>query len=95
MVNIPEKLNARFKAFLHESKLSVTLHNYDRKWLRYDLDYCNKCQLPLLSSGSLPHFLNKLREKKQTGFQQEQAGEAVSLKSKARCGFGHRCQTRV
>jgi integron integrase len=43
------------------------------------LDYCNKYRFYSLSPSSLPNFLNKLKEKKQTGVQQKQAYEAINL----------------
>ena len=46
---------------------------------RYYLDFCHKYHLPLLSSESLPHFINELREKKQTSVQKAQAGKSIAL----------------
>jgi len=43
------------------------------------LDYCHKYRFYYLNSDSLPNFLNKLKEKKQTGIQQKQAHESVHL----------------
>lgn len=43
------------------------------------MDFCSKYTLPDKSSKTLPLFLKKLRDKKQTEEQQKQAGHAVSL----------------
>jgi len=43
------------------------------------LGLCNKYRFYSLSPSSLPNFLNKLKEKKQTGIQQKQAYEAIHL----------------
>ncbi|MFZ2955878.1 MAG: phage integrase N-terminal SAM-like domain-containing protein, partial [Candidatus Ozemobacteraceae bacterium] len=49
------------------------------KWLRYYLDFCEKYQFPHAERISLDEFLEKLREKKQTPAQQEQATLAISF----------------
>lgn len=79
MISIPQNLYARFNALLLKRHIPVSLHNYYKKWLRYYLDYCHKYQFALLNPASLPHFLNKLKEKKQTNLQQKQAGEAIGM----------------
>ena len=43
------------------------------------MDYCHTYRFYYLHSDSLPNFLNKLKEKKQTGIQQKQAHESVHL----------------
>jgi integron integrase len=49
------------------------------KWLRYYLDFCQKYRKPEAEEGTLASFLDKLREKKQTKAQQEQASQAITL----------------
>ena len=79
MLKIPESIMAGFSSFLSKRNVPVTSHNYYKKWLRYYLDYCYKYRFYSLSPGSLPSFLNKLKEKKQIGVQQKQAHEAIRL----------------
>jgi len=43
------------------------------------LDYCHTYRYYYLHSDSLPNFLNKLKEKKQTAKRHEQAHESVHL----------------
>jgi hypothetical protein len=47
--------------------------------LRYYLDFCLKYKFNQSDKGSLPEFLNKLREKNQTSQQQKQASDAISI----------------
>ena len=79
MLNIPAQVITSFSSFLNEKNIPVTARNYYIKWLRYYLDYCHKYRLDYLNPGSLPNFLNKLKEKKQTGIQQKQAHESIRL----------------
>ena len=79
MLKIPEGINSSFGSFLSKKDIPLASHNYYKKWLRFYLDYCNKYRFYFLSPSSLPNFLNKLKEKKQTGLQQKQAHEAIHL----------------
>lgn len=79
MFNIPYDILTHFVAVLAKRSVPFAQHNYYKKWLRYYLDFCAKYNLPDGSSKSLPRFLGKLREKKQTEAQIKQAGHAVSL----------------
>jgi hypothetical protein len=79
MLKIPESVITGFSSFLNEKNIPVTSHNYYLKWLKYYLDYCHKYRFDYLNPSSLPNFLNKLKEKKQTGIQQKQAHESIGL----------------
>lgn len=50
-----------------------------KKWLRYYLDFCQKYRFPPGHTQSLPRFIQKLQEKRQTSAQQEQAANAIKL----------------
>jgi len=52
---------------------------YYRKWLRYYLDFCQKYGFIQSDTKSLPHFIKKLKEKKQTDLQQKQAADAIYI----------------
>jgi len=55
------------------------LHHSYRKWLLFYLDYCFKYSRDTRSRSTLPHFLEKLRSKKCTLMECEQAAHAVEL----------------
>ncbi|RJP54769.1 MAG: hypothetical protein C4549_09260, partial [Deltaproteobacteria bacterium] len=50
-----------------------------KKWLRYFLDFCTKYPVPEAWADRIHLFIDKLRKKRQTLFQQNQAAHAVSL----------------
>lgn len=77
MLKIPENVLFSFGAFLSRKNVPPGVHNYHKKWLRYYLDFCHKYTFSFLDSETLPRFLNKLKEKRQTGSQQKQAHEAI------------------
>jgi hypothetical protein len=79
MLKLPENIISGFGSFLSQKNVPTLSHNYYKKWLRYYLDYCYKYEHPAINPGSFPHFLNKLKEKKQTGAQQKQAHESIHL----------------
>ena len=54
-------------------------HNSYFKWLRFYLDFCNKYHHNPDLSSSLPFFVRKLHDKKQTSRQQKQAQHAIHL----------------
>jgi len=79
MRKIPPALNAQFKAFLLRKKIPQKFHYHYLKWLRYYLDFCQKYRFKESTSQSLPNFIGKLKERRQTNAQQEQANEAIHI----------------
>jgi integron integrase len=79
MLNLPSALRTEFDACLRNAAIPKPAHGAYTKWLRYYLDFCRKYHFPHSEQESLPHFLHKLQEKKQTQAQQQQASHAVSL----------------
>ena len=79
MKDIPSDILTQFRDTMKKRSVPAGLHSYYLKWLRYYMDYCSKYHLSESSSKSLPQFLQKLQEKKQTVEQRGQAGHAVSL----------------
>ncbi len=78
MIPIPPALQTLFL----ESVGQVVPGNLKRaylKWLRYYWDFCHTYHFPHEHRESLPHFLKKLQEKRQTQAQQEQAAHAIGL----------------
>ena len=79
MLNLPSALRTEFDTCLRHAAIPKPAHAAYTKWLRYYLDFCQKYHFPHAQKESLPRFLHKLQEKKQTKVQQQQASHAVSL----------------
>ena len=79
MLKIPEALLEKYDMILVKNDIPPQFHGNYKKWLRYYLDFCNKYQNHYSSSNSLPLFIDKLKEKKQSTSQQDQAKQAVRL----------------
>jgi integron integrase len=79
MQAIPSVLQTRFEDHLRSKAIPESLVWALRKWLRYYLDYCEKYHLSSRDQNSLPPFIGKLRDKKQTEQQQRQAAQAIKL----------------
>ena len=79
MIKIPTILNAQFDALLTKKKVPQKFHNHYLKWLRYYLDFCQRYRFSESNSESLPNFIRKLKEKRQTDIQQKQANEAIHI----------------
>ncbi len=79
MLAIPSALQARFEAYLRSRMVPIKLHGEYKKWLRYYLDFCEKYGTPPTREESLPRFIRKLGEKKQTEEQRVQASKAITL----------------
>lgn len=79
MIPIPQNINTLYSALLIQKAVPDKYHPYYRKWLRYYLDFCQKYGFRQSDKKSLPHFINKLKEKKQTDLQQKQAVDAICI----------------
>ena len=79
MLAIPSVLQSRFEEHLRNKTIPDHLQWPYKKWLRYYLDYCEKHHFSPIDKSSLPRFIGKLREKKQTEQQQGQAAEAIKM----------------
>ena len=79
MRKIPAALNVQFNALLVKNEIPQRFRNYYLKWLRYYLDFCQRYRFSESNSQSLPSFIRKLKEKRQTDAQQKQAGEAIHI----------------
>jgi Phage integrase, N-terminal SAM-like domain len=78
MLNLPSALRTAFEMCLGNAAIPKSAHAAYTKWLRYYLDFCQKYHFPHAQKESLPRFLHKLQEKKQTKAQPQQASHAVS-----------------
>lgn len=79
MLTISSGLRTQFETCLRNTAIPKHAHAAYTKWLRYYLDFCQKYHFPHVHRESLPHFLRKLQEKKQTQEQRQQASHAISL----------------
>jgi site-specific recombinase XerD len=79
MLTIPSSLQAQFQEYLRDRTIPNNIQAAYLKWLRYYLDFCQKHHFPHAQRESLPHFLKKLQEKRQTQAQQEQAAHVIRL----------------
>ena len=78
MLPIPLKVQKKFDRHLKTKKIPVQSLGQYKKWLQYYLDFCWKYNFPSKNQESLPKFIQKLQEKKQTIKQQGQALEAIT-----------------
>jgi len=79
MIDIPPESRKKYTSFLAQRQVPAHSHNIYLKWLRFYLDFCHKYQHRPSLRSSLPLFIGKLHEKKQTSRQQEQAQHAIHL----------------
>ena len=79
MQPVPENLMATYSSILTARGIPPELHVHFKKWLRYFIDFCAKYQPAATQSEQARLFLEKLRSKKQSPFQCQQAAQAVSL----------------
>lgn len=79
MLAVPERISTAYEIGLLEQDIPTIQQNEYKKWLRYYLDFCKKYQFSAGKRTSLPAFIEKLRSKKQTEAQCQQAQLAIEL----------------
>lgn len=79
MIKIPSELLSRFDSYIKNKQIPDNIRPLYIKWLRYYLDFCKKYHFGHCRQDSLPQFLEKLRDKKQTAQQRQQANQAITL----------------
>ena len=79
MKKIPQEFLKLFDAQLIKNSVPSEKHSFCRKWLRYYIDFCFKYGHSSKKPDSLPLFINKLREKKQSRQQQKQAYDSILI----------------
>jgi integron integrase len=79
MEPIPLPILTKFEALLEKKAIAPKIRGDYKKWLRYFLDFRSKYSLPPVRSEQVRLFIEKLREKKQSSVQQNQAAHALSL----------------
>ena len=79
MKQIPVPIKTHYSALLAHRQIPEKSRPHYLKWLQYYLDFCQKYSFKESDKKSLPHFIDKLKEKRQTPQQQNQASHAISL----------------
>ncbi len=79
MLAIPLHLQKQFEAYLKNQEIQDKFKGEYKKWLQYYLDFCRKYNFPSANQESLPHFIKKLQEKRQTKVQQDHAFNSIML----------------
>lgn len=79
MQPVPISIVRGFETILEKRRIPVTQRANYKKWLRYFWDFCAKYPVPEARSDQVRLFIDKLREKEQPPFQQNQAAHAISL----------------
>ncbi|MBU1567625.1 MAG: integron integrase [Proteobacteria bacterium] len=79
MLVIPSALRVSFLERLRKQKIPPNLHQQYLKWLRFYLDFCQKYQRKQKEAENLLSFIEKLKEKRQSSIQQEEATHAIRL----------------
>jgi hypothetical protein len=79
MLTLPAELTRRYEALLRQQGVAREHQPYYLKWVRYYWDFCHKYGLEPRARQSFPPFDEKLRTKKQSDVQRQQARHAVAL----------------
>ena len=77
MITISAQFLCQFTTFISHKGISSREQSYYVKWIRFYLDFCHKYNFNMEADKSLPAFMGKLREKKQSEKQRQQARHAV------------------
>lgn len=79
MLPVSDSVMSRFESILSKREVSAIRFSAYKKWLRYFLDFRAKYTQPDSKTGQVSLFCEKLREKRQTEQQLQQAKHAVFL----------------
>jgi hypothetical protein len=79
MQPIPLPLQKEFEKYLKNKEVSDKFKGEYKKWLQYYLDFCWKYNFSPADQGSLPPFIRKLEQKRQTQAQRERAFNSINL----------------
>jgi len=79
MITVPEDVMEKYEHILKDRGVAADRFAAYKKWLRYFLDFRSKYPPPDSKSEQIRLFSEKLREKKQTEQQRQQAIHAVFL----------------
>ena len=79
MFKVSSAFLAQFELYLRNRNVPKNELPLYKKWLCFYLDFCQKYHFIHSQRDSLPQFLKKLQDKKQTKWQQQQASQAILL----------------
>jgi hypothetical protein len=79
LIQITQDLLISYNRELGYKNIPAKEQQHYVKWLRYYLDFCNKYKFNPADVGSIPHFIEKLHSKRQSGFQKQQAQNAIKI----------------
>ena len=79
MFTIPANKESSFIVALGESGIPLHSRGTYMKWVRYYIDFCQKYKFTEAKEDSLSPFIDKLRQKRQTSEQRDQASQAIKL----------------
>jgi integron integrase len=79
MLAIPSALQAQIEDYFRNKAVPIRQQGEYKKWLRYYLDFCGKYHFSPTQENSLPRFIAKLQDKKQTEEQRKQAKKSIAL----------------
>jgi integron integrase len=79
MGTISQELSNKFDYQLDKNQVPSKDYSLFKKWLRYYINFCTKYGHDSKHQDSLPRFINKLREKKQTRQPQKQAYDSILM----------------
>ena len=79
MRQVPYDIQTQFLNVLKEKQIPEPDTNAYKKWLRFYFDFCSKYHFTEIEKDTLPHFLQKLKEKNQPDVQRKQAQNAITL----------------
>ena len=79
MLALPQKTRTHFQLLLQHRRIPLRTQGAYLKWLRYYLDFCHKYHFPPERRESLPQYIQKLQQKRQTQAQQDQAAQAIGF----------------
>lgn len=88
---VPIAVLSRYETMIKKRNIDMSLHGDYKKWLRYYLDFCSKYPVPDSKSERIRLFSEKLREKKQSEHQRQQAIHAVYLYFELQQGDKENC----
>ena len=93
MTPVPNTVFSQYETILKKSGVPLTGYTDYKKWLRYYLDFCVKYPVPDSKSERVQLFSEKLREKKQSEQQRQQAIHAVFLYFEMQSGGTNDCKS--
>jgi hypothetical protein len=93
MTPVPNTVFSQYETILKSREVPLNCYTDYKKWLRYYLDFCAKYPVPDSKSERVQLFSEKLRGKKQTEQQRQQAMHAVFMYFEMQNEGAHNCKS--